>query len=175
MSLFVTPPNPQPTSSASGSQVDGHSASIGATNDAAYTTGAGTLLAILKGIFARLRGGQATMTNSLPVTIASDQGVLAVSSTAPTSATATVSSVPGSATSGTLLAANASRKTAMLYNDSTAILYLLFGAGTASASNYTVQVPSGGYYELPSSINFTGILVGIWAAANGAVKVTELT
>lgn len=52
---------------------DGANVSQGAVADTAYTTGSGTMVSILKGIFARLRGGQATMANSLPVTLASDQ------------------------------------------------------------------------------------------------------
>lgn len=50
----------------------------GTTGDAAYTSGAGTVIALLKGIFARLRGGQATMANSLPVVLASDQAAIPV-------------------------------------------------------------------------------------------------
>lgn len=53
---------------------DGANVSQGAVADTAYTSGSGTMVSILKGIFTRLRGGQATMANSLPVTVASDQG-----------------------------------------------------------------------------------------------------
>lgn len=87
--------------------------------------------------------------------------------------TSTLSNVSSSATSVTVLASNSSRRQATVYNDSTAILYLKFGA-TASATSYTVQLPAAGYYELPQPV-YTGILDGIWASANGNARVTELT
>lgn len=92
-----------------------------------------------------------------------------------TTATATLSNVASSASSVTVLASNSSRKGAMIFNDSTQVLYLKFGA-TASATSYTVQISAGAYYELPASpYMFTGILDGIWAAANGNARVTEIT
>lgn len=90
-------------------------------------------------------------------------------------ATATLSNVASSASSVTILASNASRKGAMVYNDSTQVLYLKMGA-TASSSSYTVLIPAAGYYELPAAqYLYTGILDGIWASANGNARVTELT
>lgn len=94
----TTPADTQPTSNASGSQVDGHSASIGSTTD---LDTADTVIGRLKQIIARLAGGlpaalvggrldtnlgawlgsaaptvgQKTAANSLPVVIASDQEV----------------------------------------------------------------------------------------------------
>ena len=90
------------------------------------------------------------------------------------SSTATQTSVAGSASSVTILASNANRKMAVVYNDSTAILYLLLGTGPASTSTYTVQIPAQGYFELPLP-TFTGQLTGIWASATGNARVTELT
>lgn len=52
---------------------DGADATLGAKADAAYTSGSGSAIALLKGIFLRLVKGQATMANSVSVTIASDQ------------------------------------------------------------------------------------------------------
>ena len=46
-----------------------------------------------------------------------------------------------------------------VFNDSTQVLYLKFGA-TASASSYTVQIAAGGYYEFPQPI--------IWARSTGS-------
>jgi len=57
---------------------DGANVSQGAIADTAYSSGSGTVISVLKGIFARLRGGQATMANSMPVTVASDQSSLPV-------------------------------------------------------------------------------------------------
>lgn len=85
---------------------------------------------------------------------------------------ATTSNVNSSATSVTLLAANPGRVSAYVFNDSTQVLYLKFGA-TASSTSYTVQIAAGGYYEFPMPI-YTGIVDGIWASANGAARITEL-
>lgn len=91
---------------------------------------------------------------------------------APSSSTGTTSSVASSSTVVTLLAANVQRKGATIYNESTAVLYVRFGAA-ASATAYTVQVAANGYYELP--FGYTGIVTGLWATANGSARVTELT
>lgn len=89
-------------------------------------------------------------------------------------ATSSVTSVASSATSVTLLASNAARKGATVFNDSTAILYLKFGA-TASATSYTVQIAAGGYYEFPGPTVYSGVVDGIWSAANGNARLTELS
>lgn len=99
-----------------------------------------------------------------------------VTSTGPS--TGTMSSVASSATSVTVLASNASRKGASVYNDSTAILYLAVSATTASATAYTVQLPANAFFELPPCRDgsvFTGQLTGIWASANGNARITEWT
>jgi hypothetical protein len=58
-----------------------------------------------------------------------------------------------------------------VYNDSSAILYLKFGA-TASTTSYTVQIAAGGYFEFPQPA-YGGLVDGIWASANGAARVTS--
>lgn len=59
-----------------------------------------------------------------------------------------------------------------VFNDSTATLYLLFGAN-ASTTNYTVQIAAGGYYEFPCANGmYCGEVDGIWSAANGSARVT---
>lgn len=88
------------------------------------------------------------------------------------SATATLSNVAGNASSVTLLASNASRLGATITNDSTAILYVKFGA-SASTSSYVVRLPSNAYYEVPFS--YTGLIAGIWDSATGNARVTEMT
>ena len=74
-----------------------------------------------------------------------------------------------------ILAANASRIGATVFNDSTVALYLGLGTTTASTTNYTVQIAANGYYETPPY--FTGQIRGIWASdpGTGAARVTELT
>ena len=87
--------------------------------------------------------------------------------------TATLANVSSSATNVTVVAANANRLGLLLYNDSSAVLYLKFGA-TASASSFTVALAAGAYWEMPQPV-YVGIVDGIWASANGAARVTELT
>lgn len=90
------------------------------------------------------------------------------------SATATLANVSGSASSVTLLAANTARKGCVIMNDSTAILYVKFGA-TASATSFTYKLSGGETLELLGPVVYTGIITGIWASATGAARVTELT
>lgn len=106
---------------------------------------------------------------------ASDRGLVVrqagtVSQPAPT--TPTLSNVSASASSVTVLAANSSRLTATVYNDSSAILYLKFGT-TASTTSFTLAMAAGSYAEFPKTLYGTGIVTGIWASATGAARVTE--
>lgn len=88
--------------------------------------------------------------------------------------TGTNTSVAASATSVTVLASNTNRLGATVQNDSAAaILYLLLGSTAASTTNHTVVLVAGAYYEVP--FNYTGQLTGIWSAATGSCRVTELT
>lgn len=129
--------------------------------------------------------GQKTMANSLAVVVASDQTVIPISDNSssltvdgsvtanPTRpATATSSNVGSSATNVTLLASNANRLGATVYNDSTQILYLKLGA-TASATSHTLQMAAASYYEVP--FWYTGNIDGIWASANGSARLVEVT
>ena len=114
--------------------------------------------------------GSKTSANSTPVVIASDQ--VAIPITPSTSATGTLTNVASSATNVTILASNASRKGATVFNDSNKTLYIKFGT-TASATSFTAQLRAGDYYEVP--FGYTGIIDGLWASANGSARVTELT
>jgi hypothetical protein len=100
--------------------------------------------------------------------------ITSATSTVITSSTSTITSVAGAASSTSLLASNANRKGAYFFNDSTATLYLAF-AGSASTSTYTVQIVSNGFYEMPNPSVYTGAIFGIWSAANGNVRITELS
>jgi len=90
---------------------------------------------------------------------------------------ATVSSVSGSASSVALFAANGAARQRMVFNDSTAVLYLKYGT-TASTASYTAQIPAGGYFELPGNsvaALYQDVVHGIWSAATGAALCTEVT
>lgn len=85
---------------------------------------------------------------------------------------ASVARVASSATVVTLDAdSGLGRRSMVLFNESTAILYVKWGSG-ASLTDYSVQIGPSGYYEFPQPI-YRGTVTGIWAAANGFVQVTE--
>ena len=93
----------------------------------------------------------------------------------PTAATATLSNVATSNASATLLASNAARKGAVIYNDSLVVMYVKFGT-TASATSFTYYLAAGATLELPSSPGlYTGRIDGILASSTGTARVTELT
>ena len=144
-----------------------------ADSTVAITAGAGTLVRFLTGLGAGVAGQQV-------VTLADSAGVLLGTSAAPVpvasvAASTGVLTAPALAvTSFTVLAANAARKGAAFFNDSTNVLYLALSAA-ASTTLYTVQVAAGQYYELPPGIVFTGLVSGIALTASGSVRVTELS
>jgi hypothetical protein len=80
-------------------------------------------------------------------------------------------SVPASTTSTPVFASGAGVDGRVVFNDSTAVLYLKFGT-SASTSDYTVQIPADGYYEFPQPL-YTGEVDGLWASANGFARTTE--
>lgn len=85
---------------------------------------------------------------------------------------ASVTSVGDTTTSTQLKTSNSSRKEIEFYNTSTAILYLLKGTGTASSTNFTVQLSQNDYYSSKSKAAFQGV----WASdPGGVVLVTEST
>jgi hypothetical protein len=96
--------------------------------------------------------------------------------------TATVISVVSSTSSVSLFAANETDHGRTIFNDSTAVLYVKFGAN-ASETSYTVQIAAGGYFEFPVGSNglytgqgpciYSGEVDGIWAAANGNARLTS--
>lgn len=88
----------------------------------------------------------------------------------PITTTAASTTVSSSITSVPVLAANAIRKGATIWNASTATLYLDLDA-TATAADYAVKLDPSGYYEVP--FGFTGAISGIWSAVNGSALVRE--
>lgn len=112
-------------------------------------------------------------TSTLRVVLASNQPTVPTSPQ--TCSTGAPTSVAASASSVTVLAANANRRGATVTNDAGgAILYLLNQTGgTASLTNYTVPIAPNQYYEVP--FGYTGALIGIWASASGNARVTEFT
>lgn len=85
----------------------------------------------------------------------------------------TLSSVSAAAADTLILAANDNRKGAIFYNDSTADLYLALGNVTSSTTVFTIKIPSYGSFIL-EPWNYVGMVRGIWSAATGSVRITEL-
>ena len=83
------------------------------------------------------------------------------------------------ATNGTspviLLAANSSRLGIVIENDHNAILYVLFGDGIVSTTNFSYRLPAtSGRIELLNNV-YVGIITGINASGNGNAQVTEIS
>jgi len=72
-----------------------------------------------------------------------------------------------------ILAANNNRRGATIFNDSTATLNISLGTNAASATAFSVQLGSKGYFEVP--FHYSGQIRGFWATANGFARVTEIT
>ncbi len=85
--------------------------------------------------------------------------------------TAALTQVASSTTSVTVLAANINRKEALIFNNSTANLFLAF-TGTAATTAFTVKLAAGASYVLPMPL-YKGVISGIWDAVNGTAQVTE--
>ncbi len=170
-------------------------ANVLGTLGTAFSTAGKVDVKAAAGDIADLTHGQSNMAGSVPVAIASNQGAVAVGVTSGTAfdansgtiganslrtvaggaATGTKTNVASSASSVTVLASNTSRKGAIFYNDSTQICYLDLSGGTASSSSYSVQMPSNSYFELPGPNLYNGAVTGIWASANGNMRVTEFS
>lgn len=95
---------------------------------------------------------------------------------------ATTAQVSASASSVQLVAANALRAgekgvpSLVVANDSSAVLYILLGLGTASAGNYTYALAGngGGVAGTLTLSGYRGAAQGCWASATGQAQVTEL-
>jgi hypothetical protein len=86
--------------------------------------------------------------------------------------TVTNANVASSASSVTLLSANAARLGATLWNDSNASCFVKMGT-TAVATDAVVKMGPGSYYEVP--YGYDGRIDGIWDVATGAMRVGEWT
>ena len=76
-----------------------------------------------------------------------------------------------SITSATLIASNTSRRMLTIQNTGSGILYVLFGTGVASTTNFSLQMNSGNFYECDY---YNGQMNAIFATA-GTAYVTSLT
>ena len=114
-----------------------------------------------------LTPGRAAAASSRPTVMATED----LAATRRTSGTGTQSDVSGTASDTTILASNTARVGAVIYNDSAAILYLLFSNDTTTSSNFSVKMFADDYCAVPAG--YTGVVKGIWSSATGAARVTE--
>jgi hypothetical protein len=103
-----------------------------------------------------------------------------LTTTAPAASTSALTNVAESGSSGTLLAANASRLGFEIYNDSDGVLLVKPGV-TASLTSFAWRVmPRERLTTEAIGVNYTGRLDGIWestpgTAGHAAARITELT
>ena len=143
----------------------------GAATAAAQTTGNNSLASIDAGIPAAL--GQATMANSMPVVLASNQSIV---SSGIVSATATITTVNVTSVSILLLAANSARKGLIIRNAGGNTLYLGFSVTTTTAgATRTIGTAVGDEtYEFLGPV-YTGAISAIRGSGSGDAVITELT
>lgn len=140
-----------------------------AVNHSTLGAGSAQYVKIMDGAVGGTAGASVTTNNGLAVDVTRVQGTTTTKEaravTAPTTASqaATVGNV-------IVLAANPSRMGAAFYVEGGAAMYLKMGSN-AGTVDYTVQVPPGGYYEMP--FNYVGTVSAIWQAAGGTVRITE--
>lgn len=91
------------------------------------------------------------------------------------SGTATHSSVVSGTTSVTILAANAARKGARIFNTDANALFLDLTGGTAvAATRAQATLATNTGYDVPAG--YTGLITGIWAGdGSGVASVAEFT
>ena len=142
-------------------------------------TGAATesTLSTLNGKVTACNTGAVTISTALPagtnnigdVDVASLPAVVDA-----TYSTSAVTSVVSSATSTSILANNASRRMAIMVNDSDKNVYVKLGT-TASTTSFSYKLTPGQTLELPTPV-YTGAIDAIWdAGPTGSMRVTEIT
>jgi hypothetical protein len=89
--------------------------------------------------------------------------------------TAVKSNVTATTTSTTILAANANRRGAIIFNDSTVVLYISYGTGTTSTTSFSMKVAAGAVYLLDVPL-YNGAMTGMWAASpTESARVTDIS
>jgi hypothetical protein len=91
----------------------------------------------------------------------------------PMSGTSVQTTVPASLSSTQLLPANVGRHGATIYNDSPSNMLLKLGP-TVAATNFTLRMSAGSYFETP--FGWFGEIFAMWeVAATGNARITELS
>lgn len=151
------------------------SAVIGKQDDAPQTSAGAiaTLMAFLKGCVTYL-GTLSSKLDRLPTALGPQAHTGSLSVVPAQSGTSTVSAVTAATASTLLRGATTARKSLTIFNDSTSTMYVLFGSGAASPTNCSVLLfPGDTLFIGPGE--YQGALTGIWTAAGGAARITEVT
>ena len=99
-------------------------------------------------------------------------GTLRVVQSAASTATQTNPNL--STTSATLLAANAARRSATVFNNSSLTIFIRFSTLAASATTFTVKLLPQDYYEVPGG--YSGAITAVTeSGSTNAVQVTQIT
>jgi hypothetical protein len=159
--------------------VDVTNASIPVTQSGSWTvslsSGSIEIGTVDQGAAAALSGAwPVKLTDGAGNLLSSTSGALDVNvkSTTNGPSTSANTSISRSGTNQTFLVANPNRKGATIYNNSSALLYVLFGAN-ATTSSFTVRLATQSYYEVP--FNYLGRIDGIWTSAGaGTALISEL-
>lgn len=149
------------------------------TGTVSLPTGAATesTLSTLNGKVTACNTGAVTVSTALPagnnnigdVDVASLPPVVAT-----TYSTSSVTSVVSAAVSTSILASNANRRMAILFNDCDKAVYVKLGA-TASTTSFSYKLSPAQTLELPIPL-YTGAIDAIWdATPTGSMRVTEVS
>ena len=149
------------------------------TGTVSLPTGAATesTLSTLNGKVTACNTGAVTISTALPagnnnigdVDVASLPSVVAA-----TYSTSSVTSVVSAAVSTSILASNANRRMAILFNDCDKAVYVKLGA-TASTTSFSYKLSPAQTLELPIPL-YTGAIDAIWdATPTGSMRVTEIS
>lgn len=152
---------------------DGDDIAEGTTTDAAITSNSpGTVVGFLRGLVTILSDVWDNAANLLRVSV---ENIVTVTGTltVPRPGVAATTSVVASDTNVTLLADNALRFGASLYNDSDKKVRVKLGVTASTTSFLKVMFPNE-YLEIP--FGYTGQIDAIWEALpTGSMRITEVT
>jgi hypothetical protein len=148
-----------------------------------YTPGTGASIAtdeISNIHFQQVKLVDATLGSTLAAIVNSNGELRVAASSYSTLLTAEVRASSGTRTtvaaatgSTQILASNGNRKSSILYNDSSSLVYIGMGSAAVSSSDYTFPLNGGGIYEV--EYGYTGIIRAAWVTATGQMRVTEFT
>jgi len=139
----------------------------------AWTSGSAAVIIEPSAQFSQQVVNVATMpTTTITGTVATTQSTSPWVTREAVAATPTVVQVTPSATSVTIKASNANRKSLILYNGGTSDCYVVYGA-TSTLTAFTFVLPSLGTTTIRGE-EYSGVVAGIWTAAGGnSMQVTE--